>query len=96
MIPTCHPLPRVGFDPDSAVAGLESAPSTRPRAWPARQGALPGYLRPPPPPGPPTRATRAALCPCREPPETLAAAAPIPQLRRRIIAVKQPKSCAWR
>jgi hypothetical protein len=40
-----------------------------PRAWPERQGVRPGYLRPPPPPGPPTRATRAAFCPSREPPE---------------------------
>jgi hypothetical protein len=48
----------------------------------------------PPPPGPPTRATRATLCPSREPPETLAAAAvetsSPPPLRRRE-AAQEPR-----
>jgi hypothetical protein len=74
VAPTCHPRAQVVPAPDSAAAA-ESELCTRPRAWPARQGVRPGYLRPPPPPGPPTRATRVALCPSREPSETLAAAA---------------------
>jgi hypothetical protein len=61
--PPCHPRARAVPAPDSAAAATKSERCTPPRAWPARQGVHPGYLRSPPLPGPPTRTSRAAPMP---------------------------------
>jgi hypothetical protein len=82
---------RAGLELESDSAPVPAA-RTPFRAWPARQGSLPTYLRPPPPRVEPAEALDAAFS-CAELAGTVAsAAAAVPRRLHLLIAVKPPRS----